>query len=810
MSLSNLFSRWFRKERPFELIPQPYIVGNPIRSREMFYGREDDFQYVRQRLEAERRGIVILLLGKRRCGKTSVLFQILNGSLGEGFLPILIEMQYMGPLARNDREFYLNMARMTCDALDREDLRVEGYDFEGHPAQALEELIDDVQRMYVGKRLVFMFDEYVVLDAKVSEGELSGNVVLFLASLLERRGISFVFTGSTHLQALSGDHWKMMIGKAVERTISFLSRRDTLRLIREPSEGWVYYARGVPEAILRLGGGHPYYTQVLCQSLVDRLNDEEKNRADREDLERVVEDEVEHAKPQMLYAWDEFSAEEKVCLSLLADVLRNDRDRVSAGQIVRAVARRGYPLDLPEERAHVVLETLFEQEVLGKRRGGYWFRMDLWRRWVARAHSIWQVLNEVGLAGREPIEVAAPAPGRGKAVLLITAISALVVLAVVAGISLLQGPDEAEQGGRMETPRVEGEMWVMSDPSGAAIYLDEDTLAQEITPYLISELSPGTHRVKVRKAGYVSADSSVEVFSDSTVTVRMTLVEERGAVSVRSDPTGAEVYVDGRRSDVTPCQIPLAVGPHSLRLTMDGYREKDLETEVIADSTVEIPVVVLQKVFGGVLVRSDPPGAEVYVDQEATSRGMTPMTLELTPGPHILLFRMEGHEEKREPLTAVADRTDTLEVVLAPLLGRLFVTSPTSGAAVYLDGERVGQTPSCEIPDLLPSEYRIRVELSGYDPWERLIEVRAGKDSTLAVTLVRQYGYLDLVVRPWGRVWIDGEGKGTSPIEIQELGVGKHTVRLANDAYEDTTVTIVIPRKGETVKKTIRRTRKKQ
>ena len=809
MGLSNLWARWFRKERPFEPIPQPYIAGNAIRTREMFYGREDDFQYVRQRLEAERRGVVILLLGKRRCGKTSVLFQILNGKLGEGFLPILIEMQYMGPLARNDREFYLNMARMTCDALDREDLRVEGYDFEGHPARALEELIDDVQRMYAGKRLVFMFDEYVVLDTKVSEGELSGNVVLFLASLLERRGISFVFTGSTHLQALSGDHWKMMIAKADERTISFLSRRDTLRLIREPAEGWVHYARGVPEAILRLGGGHPYYTQVLCLSLVDRLNDEQKNRADREDLERVVEDEVEHAKPQMLYAWDEFSAEEKVCLSLLADVLRNDRDSVSAGQIVRAVARRGYPLDLPEERAHVILETLFEQEVLGKRRGGYWFRMDLWRRWLARAHSIWQVLNEVGLASDEPIDVAAPAPGRGKELLLVLGTVVVVAFAVVAGILLVQKPDEMMQEVRPEVPRVEGAMWVTSDPSAAAIYVDGDTLA-EVTPHQISDLSPGMHRVEVAKVGYVRADSSVEVFSDSTVTIRMTLVEQRGTVLVQSDPPGVEVYVDGRRHGVTPRPIPLVVGTHSFRLAMEGYREKTFETEVVADSTVEIPVAKLQKVFGGMVVRSDPPGAEVYVDQEATSRGTTPRRLVLTPGGHILLLRMEGHAEERKRLAVVADRTDTLEFVLAPLLGRLHVTSPISGATVYLDGERVGKTPSCDIPDLLPSEHRVRVEHEGYDPWERSVLVRAGEDSTMAVTLVRQYGYLDLVVRPWGRVWIDGEEKGTSPIEIQELGVGEHAVRLTNDAYEDTTVTIVIPRKGETVKETIWLTRKKQ
>jgi len=33
--------------------------------------------------------------GERRSGKTSILFQILNGCLGERFLPVLVDMQIL-------------------------------------------------------------------------------------------------------------------------------------------------------------------------------------------------------------------------------------------------------------------------------------------------------------------------------------------------------------------------------------------------------------------------------------------------------------------------------------------------------------------------------------------------------------------------------------------------------------------------------------------------------------------------------------------------------------------------------------------
>ena len=56
----------------FERIFNPYVIGNPIRGGEPFFGREDDFAFVARRLESERSGIVLLFAGARRSGKTSI------------------------------------------------------------------------------------------------------------------------------------------------------------------------------------------------------------------------------------------------------------------------------------------------------------------------------------------------------------------------------------------------------------------------------------------------------------------------------------------------------------------------------------------------------------------------------------------------------------------------------------------------------------------------------------------------------------------------------------------------------------------
>src|SRR5512137_3035542 len=100
-----------------EIPSNPYIVGNPIKSREMFFGREDDFQFVAKKIGEGRSNQIIVLCGERRSGKTSILFQILGGRLGPSFLPVLIDMQMLAGI-KGDFEFFRAVFRAGCAALD--------------------------------------------------------------------------------------------------------------------------------------------------------------------------------------------------------------------------------------------------------------------------------------------------------------------------------------------------------------------------------------------------------------------------------------------------------------------------------------------------------------------------------------------------------------------------------------------------------------------------------------------------------------------------------------------------------------------
>ena len=265
----------------FTAIPNPYIVGNPIKNKEMFFGRRDDFEFIKRKLEDGVKSYIIVFCGERRSGKTSILFQVLNGELGENFLPILIDMQTMAGL-QNDGELFEKIARETFKSIGENELNPETYNFfltDTSPYKIFDKLLRDIHALYPDKNIVYLIDEYELIEAKITEGSLTQNFIPFLAGLLEsERKISFMFTGSVRLDERKFTYWNILFAKSVYRVVSFLSKGDTHRLIKEPVKDLVTYDEAIVERIYRLTAGQPFYTQVVCQNIIDHLNEKQKNQ----------------------------------------------------------------------------------------------------------------------------------------------------------------------------------------------------------------------------------------------------------------------------------------------------------------------------------------------------------------------------------------------------------------------------------------------------------------------------------------------------------------------------------------------------
>ncbi|MEO8185409.1 MAG: PEGA domain-containing protein [Deltaproteobacteria bacterium] len=109
-------------------------------------------------------------------------------------------------------------------------------------------------------------------------------------------------------------------------------------------------------------------------------------------------------------------------------------------------------------------------------------------------------------------------------------------------------------------------------------------------------------------------------------------------------------------------------GPNALSAYRD-YLRRSPGADNSADTSVRIAELELELQRSGVQqlsVLSTPVGATVIIDD--ISRGVSPWTAELAPGPHLLLLRLRGHNDFRQSFELPARHAIDLVASLTPLL----------------------------------------------------------------------------------------------------------------------------------------------
>ncbi len=202
-----------------------------------------------------------------------------------------------------------------------------------------------------------------------------------------------------------------------------------------------------------------------------------------------------------------------------------------------------------------------------------------------------------------------------------------------------------------------------SQPSGASVRIDGREVGS--TP-LTADVLEGTHRYELHLAGHKPFQSRVVVVSGKPQKLdAVELAPVDGNLHLTSEPSGADVLVDGVYSGRTPVDLELSPGEnHKLSLSVAGY-EPALEDVRVNPGVSQELHVELTGNFGVVEIVCDPPDAELLINGEA--RGRAKQVVELTAVPQTILIRKEGYESYQTTLTPRPGFTQSVEIVLRTL-----------------------------------------------------------------------------------------------------------------------------------------------
>ncbi len=374
--------------KPFRRIfPIPYVTGTPLRTGEMFVGREDVFAFVQEHLVGTYQNNVIVLHGQRRTGKTSILYR-LQDTLADTHVAVLVDMQ--GMAARGIADFLYAFSDDIVYTLGNHGLSVPlpaRAEYEDSPEFTFRSrFLRTVISTLDDRNLLLMFDEFEELQRRVEDGRLEPGIFQFLRNLMQHEPrLDFLFSGTHKLEELGAEYWSILFNIAAYKQITFLDPDQVHRLVTEPVAAFgMEYDPLAIDRIIQVTAGHPYFTQVICHEMVAFHNEVERSYMTATCVDQVLERIIERGEAHFKYIWAGATADEQLVLLTLVELLPDPETTVTPVQLAEELTRRGR--ELAEDELLNALARLQDKDIIarsGMQSNLYRFKIDLIRRWIA-------------------------------------------------------------------------------------------------------------------------------------------------------------------------------------------------------------------------------------------------------------------------------------------------------------------------------------------------------------------------------------------------------------------------------------------
>ncbi|WP_083773157.1 PEGA domain-containing protein [Methanolacinia petrolearia] len=272
----------------------------------------------------------------------------------------------------------------------------------------------------------------------------------------------------------------------------------------------------------------------------------------------------------------------------------------------------------------------------------------------------------------------------------------------------------------------------------------------------------------------------------------------KGSLDVSSNPSGADVYLNDEFIGNTPLTVnALYPGIYYVRLEMTGYESWEKIFDIKEGETTYISYNLDASVGEAYSINTEPDGAEIYFDGEF--KGYSDKVLNNLPtGQHEITLVLDGYQDYRRIVYIQEGMSQSLTHVFEPMptTGTVVVESVPSNADVYMNGEYMGRS-MLTLEEVEPGTYNITVKKTGYEDWEGVVVVEAGKISDVSAELTAAKAPVTINTVPEGAsVLFDGEDLGTTPLEFQ-AEQGKHELVITKFGYADLTTSINVSYEGD-------------
>ena len=328
------------------------------------------------------------------------------------------------------------------------------------------------------------------------------------------------------------------------------------------------------------------------------------------------------------------------------------------------------------------------------------------------------------------------------------------------------------------------------DPNSATV--DLDGLAFHIGDNYL--LLKGQHQVRAQAPGYYPLAQTIEVSSDTTQEIEMTLQPLPGNLLVRSSLDDIQVRIDDQDAGRVPGTLEeISRGAHKLEFSKYRYFNLRQQIEIEGLGKTQAIDIALQPAWGQMAFTTTPAGADLFIDDRLI--GQTPISAEVLETGSQLTLKAPGYKTLKKQVTVKAGsqaQHPLIEMIVAD--GQVVISSTPAGASITLDQQFQGTTPLTI--DVSPfSQHRIELFLEGYLKASRSLSVNPEQQTNLAVDLQPNIGSVRFNITPTdATILVDGKAYGSGS-QTLSLNAKPHSISVTKSGYETKSMTVT-PRPG--------------
>ena len=201
------------------------------------------------------------------------------------------------------------------------------------------------------------------------------------------------------------------------------------------------------------------------------------------------------------------------------------------------------------------------------------------------------------------------------------------------------------------------------------------------------------------------------------------------------NPKNAVVTIDGNQQTVSTdgeYSAMLPYGNHTYKVEAGGYISKS-GTFTISSSDMTPINVSLVSAMATVSVTCPTPAVSLYVDKKSV--GTIPWTGSLKEGMHLIEAKKEGYRSQQRTINlSQQQKLDVAFNELVAIQGNLSVNYKPFGADVYIDGNKVGQSPRV-FNGIMVGNHKVEIKKDGYGTESKTVNILEGQTATLAGVL---------------------------------------------------------------------------